>query len=115
MVISAVCKFFGVRHSHFKKMRGPHRRQIDIAVRARLTVDQNLPPRLDSLKMKNPLARLRRAALLLRDFGEPAPRLLSYIYRCFRQAPAALQKSLHVVAKQIALGSNQFLRGPTSH
>jgi hypothetical protein len=53
---------------------------------------------------------LRCATLLLYDFDQVTRCVISHTYRRFRHPSAALQKAFKIVAKQIALGSNQLLR-----
>jgi hypothetical protein len=57
---------------------------------------------------------LRGAPLVFYDLGQLTRCLISHTYRRFRHS-FALQKSLKIVAKQIALGGNKLLRGSATH
>jgi hypothetical protein len=58
---------------------------------------------------------LRCATLFLYDFGQVTCCLISHTYRRFRHPSAALEKAFKIVAKQIALRSNQLLRASATH
>jgi hypothetical protein len=55
------------------------------------------------------------APLLFYDLGQLTRCLISHTYRRFRHSFAALEKSLKILAKQIALGGKKLLRASATH